>query len=277
MNNIPTDPLAYASTAGLLACSELVTKVLAFIAQDGCTDDAFDSLAAELFAHQYGNNPAYRRFCQRRGATPRSVRHWHDIPAVPIDAFKELDLQCMPSTPTDRVFMTSGTTRSEVKGRHRHPTLAVYDMSMTRNFANRFMPGADKMPMGILFPTEIELPNSSLAHYLSLAMREFGTESSRYFMSQQGLDITGLCESLADAERNALPYALLGASYSFVHLLDELGFDAVDAGGIDESWRFERAKPAYCVSLDQAGLKAALAAAERTVELPAVERVRTLA
>ena len=222
MNNVPADPLAYASTAGLLACSELVTKVLAFIAQDGCTDDAFDSLAVELFAHQYGNNPAYRRFCQRRGATPRSVRHWHEIPAVPIDAFKELDLQCVPSAPTDRVFMTSGTTRSDVKGRHRHPTLAVYDRSMTRNFASRFMLGADKMPMGILFPTEIELPNSSLAHYLALAVQEFGTAPSRYFMSQQGLDITGLCESLADAERNALPYALLGASYSFVHLLDEL-------------------------------------------------------
>lgn len=55
-------------------------------------------------------------------------------------------------------------------------------------------------------------------------------------------------------------------------LLDELGFDAVDAGELDESWRFERAKPAYCVRLDQAGLKAALAAAERAVELPPVER-----
>ncbi|WP_369300605.1 NADPH-dependent F420 reductase [Pseudomonas sp. N2-5-1-1] len=76
--------------------------------------------------------------------------------------------------------------------------------------------------------------------------------------------------------RRALPVAAddAAAKAQVIKLLDELGFDAVDAGGLDESWRFERAKPAYCVPLDQAGLTAALAAAERTVELPPVERVR---
>jgi len=75
-------------------------------------------------------------------------------------------------------------------------------------------------------------------------------------------------------DRRALPVAAddAAAKAQVIQLLDELGFDAVDAGGLDESWRFERAKPAYCVVLDRAGLTAALAAAERTVELPAVER-----
>ena len=75
-------------------------------------------------------------------------------------------------------------------------------------------------------------------------------------------------------DRRALPVAAddATAKAQVMTLLDQLGFDAVDAGGLDESWRFERAKPAYCVPLDQAGLKAALAAAERTVELPPVER-----
>ncbi|MGO4394012.1 long-chain fatty acid--CoA ligase [Variovorax sp. M-6] len=217
MNQTPAD-----RPAATGAASEVVADVLAFIAQDGCTDDEFDRLALRLFAHQYGNNPAYRRFCQRRGATPRNVKRWSDIPAVPIDAFKELDLRCEAPAATDRVFMTSGTTRSEVKGRHFHPTLAVYDRSMTRNFSRRFMQGSGPMRMGILFPTETVLPNSSLAHYLALALNEFGTEESRYFVSPNGLDIPALCDALADAERRGLPYALLGASYSFVHLIDEL-------------------------------------------------------
>ncbi|SDE61375.1 Acyl-protein synthetase, LuxE [Variovorax sp. CF079] len=211
------------NTAGATsATGEIVADVLAFIEQDGCTDDDFDRLALRLFAHQYGNNQAYRRFCQRRGVTLRNVKRWSDIPAVPIDAFKELDLRCEPPAATDRVFMTSGTTRSEVKGRHHHPTLAVYDRSMIRNFSSRFMHGSGRMRLGILFPTETVLPNSSLAHYLALALSEFGTEESRYFVSPQGLDSPGLCDALADAERHGLPYALLGASYSFVHLIDEL-------------------------------------------------------
>ena len=200
----------------------LVSEVLGFIAQDACTDDEFDRLALRLFAHQHAHNEAYRRFCQRRGATVRNVKHWNDIPAVPIDAFKALELRCEAPAATDRVFMTSGTTRQEVKGRHFHPTLAVYDRSMSCNFSRRFMQGSGRMRMGILFPTEAVLANSSLAHYLALAVAEFGTQDSRYFVSPQGLDMPALCDALADAERQDQPYALLGASYSFVHLLDEL-------------------------------------------------------
>ena len=210
-----------AAVAG--AAGELVADLLAFIAQDGCSDGDFDRLALRLFDHQYRSNPPYRRFCQRRGASPRNAKRWSDIPAVPIDAFKELDLRCEPPAATDRVFMTSGTTRSEAKGRHRHATLAVYDRSMVRNFRSRFMHGGARMRMGILFPTETVLPHSSLAHYLALALDEFGTAESRYFVSPQGLDIAGLCDALAQAEHDGLPYALLGASYSFVHLIDELG------------------------------------------------------
>lgn len=201
---------------------ELVEALLGFFAQEGCTDDEFDRLALRLFAYQYARNDPYRRFCQGRGATPRSVRRWRDIPAAPINAFKELTLSCQPPAASDRVFMTSGTTRAEVKGRHYHPTLAVYDESMRRNFERRFMQGAGTIPMGILFPPETQLANSSLAHYLALAVRHFGTADSRYFVGTQGLDSAGLYRALAGAERSGQAYALLGATYSFVHLIDEL-------------------------------------------------------
>jgi hypothetical protein len=74
----------------------------------------------------------------------------------------------------------------------------------------------------------------------------------------------------AAPDRRALPIAADDpvAEALVIKLLDEIGFDAVDAGSLDESWRFERAKPAYCIPLDKEGLKAALAAAEREVELP---------
>ena len=218
MSNRPENRTAALSGSA----GETVDEVLAFITQDGCTDDQFDRMALRLFAYQYSNNLVYRRFCQRRGAVMRNVMGWRDIPAVPIDAFKELDLRCEPAAATDRIFMTSGTTRSEVKGRHYHPTLKVYDRSMTRNFSYRFMKGSGRIRMGILFPTEVVLANSSLAHYLALALREFGTTGSRYFVGPNGLDAAGLCDAIAEAQRNAQPYAVLGASYSFVHLLDKL-------------------------------------------------------
>ena len=96
----------------------IVDTLLAFLAQEGCTDEQFDALALRLFAEQHAGNAAFRRFCQLRGATPRSVKSWRDIPAVPINAFKDATLSCAPADTCERVFMTSGTTRGDVKGRH---------------------------------------------------------------------------------------------------------------------------------------------------------------
>ncbi len=199
----------------------IVDSLLSFLAQDGCTDAEFDALALRLFAEQHAHNPALRRFCQLRGVTPRSVKSWRDIPAVPITAFKEVTLSCAPAESAQRVFMTSGTTRGDIKGRHYHPTMAVWDASMARYFAERFMQGVPRLRMAILFPNEEEMPNSSLAHYLATAMRRFGTPDSLYAVSRDGMDTESLRRMLRDAERSGEPCAVLGASFSFVHLLDE--------------------------------------------------------
>ena len=202
--------------------ASLVADLLAFIAQDACTDDQFDQLALRQFAYQYESNTPFRSFCQRRGATPRNVRAWSDIPAVPIDAFKAMELRSEPASATERVFMTSGTTGRAARGRHFHPQLDVYDLSMKRYFAQRFMQGAERLPMAILFPDEQAMPNSSLAHYLALAKSEFGTPDSRYFLDSEGLDMPGLCAALEESQRSGQPYALLGASFSLVHVMDAL-------------------------------------------------------
>jgi predicted dinucleotide-binding enzyme len=51
-----------------------------------------------------------------------------------------------------------------------------------------------------------------------------------------------------------------------IRLIDELGFDGVDAGPIDESWRQQPGTPVYGTDLDAAGVRAALTQArpERT-------------
>ena len=204
------------------AMQPLVDRLLAFLAQDSCTDAEFDGLAAALFELQYLSNEPYRRFCQRRSATPRRVSGWRQVPPVPISAFKDATLSCVPPKDCERVFMTSGTSRGEVKGHNHHPTLAVWDRSMQRHFEQRFMQGSGPMPMLLLFPDEVQLPNSSLARYLSLAARCHGTPDSRSYIGPQGLDVGGLRAALDKAVAQAQPVALMGASFSVVHLLDAL-------------------------------------------------------
>lgn len=214
--------MTQASNAAPAPVQELLADLTDFMCRPQEGDDAFNRLALRLFAYQFQHNPALQRYCRQVGKTPRRIRHWRDIPAVPIDAFKDLVLSCVPPQDCERVFMTSGTTRADSKGRHYHPQLQVYDLSMTLSFAERFMRGAERMPMGILFPTESMMPNSSLAHYLALARAAFGTANSRYFVNSDGLEIDALCETLNQVQHDGRPYALLGATYSFVHLMDAL-------------------------------------------------------
>ena len=48
-----------------------------------------------------------------------------------------------------------------------------------------------------------------------------------------------------------------------VDLLDQLGFDGVDAGSLDESWRQQPATPVYGTDLDADGVRRALQEAKR--------------
>lgn len=76
--------------------------------------------------------------------------------------------------------------------------------------------------------------------------------------------------------RIALPVAGddAAAKARVMQLVDELGFDPVDAGGLDESWRQQPGTPVYTTDLDAAGVRRALAAAspERPPEFRATEQ-----
>ncbi len=72
----------------------------------------------------------------------------------------------------------------------------------------------------------------------------------------------------AGALRIALPVAGddTRAKAVVLRLVEELGFDAVDAGGLDESWRQQPGTPVYGTDFDAEGVRRALAEAsdERT-------------
>src|SRR6266498_788224 len=48
-----------------------------------------------------------------------------------------------------------------------------------------------------------------------------------------------------------------------LRLVDELGFDGVDAGGLEESWRQQPDTPVYATDLDGIGVRRALAKASK--------------
>ncbi len=126
---------------------DLVQDLLDFIALPDASDAddaAFNALALRLFAHQVRHNPAYARFWSVARPHPGDGAPLaEDIPAVPVNGFKQLTLSCTPVEACARVFTTSGTTGGEdQKGRHYHPELRVYDASMPEPFRRLRWPAA---------------------------------------------------------------------------------------------------------------------------------------
>ncbi len=69
--------------------------------------------------------------------------------------------------------------------------------------------------------------------------------------------------------RRALPIAGddEAAKRTVAAMLDEFGFDVVDAGPLAEGWRYQRGTPAYGVATDAEGMRKALAGATRYAEM----------
>jgi predicted dinucleotide-binding enzyme len=105
---------------------------------------------------------------------------------------------------------------------------------------------------------------------------ESGTTESRWVSRQLGRPVVKAFNTIyaqhllelgrpaGDRERIALPVAAddVNAKAVVSRLIDELGFDAVDAGGLDESWRQQPGTPVYAADLNAEAARRALAEAK---------------
>jgi len=193
---------------------------------DGPLDDsAFDELARSTFAAQFEACAPYRSYCERRGRTPGTVRHWTEIPAVPQAAFKDAELYSDTGAPA-RVFETSGTTVGR-PGRHLLSTrgLALYEASMRATFHHFVLPeieGRSVLAPICLAPSSEEAPRSSLSFMIDGVCRTFCAGEPARVVRGGKLHVDVLRAALARAEGDGRPALLLGTSLAFLDACDGL-------------------------------------------------------
>ncbi|USS91760.1 acyl-CoA synthetase [Fructobacillus americanaquae] len=203
-------------------------EILSFIDQhqvmDGHheSDEDFNQLALDLFQYQFDHNLPYKKYAQQQRKSPLMVHRWQEVPLMPIQGYKQLTLSTTPITAGEAVFMSSGTTDKTHRSHSYHPTFAVWNESMKVSFKQYVLPDVDQITIIGLFPDEKHLDNSSLAHYVSRAITEFGDQHSRSYVDADGIDYQGVVAALTAAEIDHRPVMLLGASFSYVHFLDYL-------------------------------------------------------
>lgn len=165
-----------------------------------------------MFRHQHAQNPAYRRWCEAVGAAPGAVTAPADIPAVPVAAFKELELVC--GTPAAE-FRTSGTTGTG-PGRHLLPALDLYRASALTWFSRCVQPEGWNLRTFLLAPPPEQAPHSSLSRMLAWVVEERAEEGSGWFVGPGGVAHDQLAEALLDAQRGGVPVLVAGTSAAFL-------------------------------------------------------------
>ncbi|MCA9521571.1 MAG: hypothetical protein KC609_11385, partial [Myxococcales bacterium] len=105
-------------------------------------DGDFGELALAVFRHQFEQCAPYRRYAQQLGRSAESVSYWRDVPAVPTDVFRELDLASFPLDEATSAFHTSGT-RDGRPGTHVFRDLDLYDLAISLTFAKAMGIGSE--------------------------------------------------------------------------------------------------------------------------------------
>ena len=94
--------------------------------------------------------------------------------------------------------------------------------------------------------------------------RQLGRPVIKAFNNIYAQHLLGLGQPTGSPGRIALPVAGddKAAKAVVLKLIDELGFDGVDAGGLDDSWKQQPGTPVYGTDLDAEGVRRALSQAK---------------
>lgn len=198
------------------------SELLDFINAAEANAAKFNELALALFQLQFENVPSYRKYCERVLGAARPD-DWSKIPAVPTSAFKDFELTSLAPGERTHIFHSSGTTEQR-PSRHFHnrESLAIYEASLMRWFAEKFLENGKDLKFVSLTPPPSVVPRSSLAHMFGTIAKEFDT----VFAGTIAADVAWV----VDAEKTVAALdgicsrneavAVVGTAFGFVHLLD---------------------------------------------------------
>jgi len=236
--------------------------------------EEFNRLALRVFELQVKYIPIYRRYCEKRGITLENISSWDQIPALPTDAFKVMELAMLPSNAV-RTFMTSGTTRPGERGKVHYDEggLRLMDATIYEAASSFLFPDKIKTTLLVIAPSPEIVPTMVMAYGMNRLIEYFGSSQSRFLIGKEGFDMRVLLDELRCSEAEGIPITICGGSFGFVNVFDYCrekglrfklppGSRTLDAGGfkgrsrevkreefVSECEDFLGVPKGYCVNL----------------------------
>ncbi len=195
---------------------------------DARVSDAFEQAALELYELQRATIPAYDAWCRHELAqrADDTVERWQQVPALPIAAFKQLDVFA-EDAPVAARWLSSGT--SEGPGQrsvHRLAELDAYDAAIDEGVSRALVPdvvAGEREPIACvqLQPDRAAAPHSSLTYMFDrIRTGPWCTDEGAWVDGEYAVDGDGAWDRLAQLAAEGRPTLVLATSFALAMLID---------------------------------------------------------
>ena len=185
----------------------------------------FNELALSVFRYQFENIPIYNTYINSRKVSIDEIRHYSEIPFLPIQFFKSHEI-IAKNLSKATTFLSSGTTNQE-RSKHYVHNLDIYKKSFTTGFQNVYGDVKNQIILALL-PSYQEQGNSSLIYMVDQLINE-SDEESGYLEPNSNLTIQKI---LKLKDKNV---SLIGVSYALIDLIENFDLPSLKNWNIIET------------------------------------------
>lgn len=195
------------------------------------TDVEFNKLAMEVFQHQATHNIVYSHYLSNLQQNLNLIRHYNQIPFLPIEFFKTQQVVCDQVDADSVCFSSSGTT-GQITSKHFVNDISVYETSFQKGFEQFYGNPADYCILALL-PNYLERTGSSLVYMFDKLIKESGHPQSGFYLN----NLNDLAKTIKTLKESGQKTLLLGVTYALLDLAElevELSenFIVMETGGM---------------------------------------------
>ncbi len=191
----------------------------------------FNELAIEVFRYQYQYNIVYKQYASNLKISVNSVKHYTQIPFLPIEFFKTQQVVCNNIEKNAVCFTSSGTT-GQTTSSHYVNDIDIYETSFKKGFELFYGKVSDYCILALL-PNYLERKGSSLVYMFDRLIKDSGHSQSGFYLH----NLTDLINTINVLKTTKQKTILLGVTYALLDLAEmniELSdnFIVMETGGM---------------------------------------------
>lgn len=177
-------------------------------------DKQFNDLAIKIFNFQWKNVNIYQQFCQALKVEPAKIKHYSQIPFLPIEFFKSHKV--IPDNFNSQLIFTSSGTSSVQNSKHFVHDLSIYELSFRKTF-HRFFGAPNQYAIFALLPSYLERTGSSLIYMCEKLIDDSENDLSGFYL----FNFEELIESIEKAKAKKKKIFFIGVTFALLELAEK--------------------------------------------------------